>query len=188
MDRAVLLKAAQRLVRPDERILLPDFIAEAERRHLLDWAISTEPYLRTNGHERLCKKTALLPTVDALYHSVRLAIQRHMGLPDDSAPEPEHGWLVSIIKAGGMVHPHIDSTPPGLRQLRCNLFLQVPEDGGRPVIDGVPIDVRERMLLAFYPSERKHWSEPVCGARARVMLSFGYLVPLDYRLPAAARD
>ncbi|WP_353203735.1 hypothetical protein [Sphingomonas sp.] len=183
MDRAVLLKAAQRLVCPDERILLPDFISEADRSHLLDWAISTEPYLRQNGPARLCKKTEFIPTVDARYHAVRLAIQRHMGLADESTTEPDHGWLVSIIKAGGMVHPHIDSAPAGMRHLRCNLFLQLPEAGGRPVIDGVPIDVRERMLLAFYPSERKHWSEPCAGERARVMLSFGYVVPQDYRLP-----
>ena len=185
MDRAVLLKAAQRLVRPDERILLPDFIAEDERRHLRDWAFSVEPYLRTNGPGRLCKKTDLIPSTDARYHAVRLRLQRHMGLADDIAPEPDHGWLVSIIAAGGEVHPHIDSSPPGMRHVRCNLFLQIPEGGGRPVIDGVPIDVSERMLLAFYPSERKHWSEPCIGMRERVMLSFGYVVPLDYRLPAA---
>lgn len=184
MDYATLLRAAQRLVPPDERILRPDFIAEPDRLHLLDWALSTEPYLRENGPARLCKKTEFIPTVDARYHAVRLAIQRHMGLPDDNAPEPDHGWLVSIIKAGGQVHPHRDSTPPGMRHLRCNLFLQLPEAGGRPVIESVPIDVSERMLLAFYPSERKHWSEPCEGDRARVMLSFGYVVPADYRLPA----
>jgi hypothetical protein len=184
MDRAVLLKAAQRLVRPDERIVLPDFISEADRLHLLDWALSTEPYLRQNGPARQCKKTDRIPTVNARYHAVRLAVQRHMALPDDTAPEPDHGWLVSIIKAGGKVHPHIDSAPVGMRHLRCNLFLQISESGGRPVIDSVPIDVAERMLLAFYPSERKHWSEPCAGARARVMLSFGYVVPADYRLPS----
>ncbi|WP_404365971.1 hypothetical protein AB5I39_09935 [Sphingomonas sp. MMS24-J45] len=183
MDHATLLKAAQRLVRPDERILLPDFISEDDRRHLLDWAFSTEPYLRENGPARLCRKTGFIPHIDAHYHDVRLAIQRRMGLPEDSAPEPDHGWLVSIIRDSGAVHPHTDSAPPGTRHLRCNLFLQLPDAGGRPVIAGIPIDVTERMVLAFYPSERMHWSEPCAGDRARVMLSFGYLVPADYRLP-----
>jgi hypothetical protein len=43
-----------------------------------------------------------------------------------------------------------------------------------------------RDLIAFYPSERRHASEPVIGRRRRIILSFGYNVPLDYRLPESA--
>src|SRR5207249_3400891 len=80
---------------------------------------------------------------------------------------------------------HIDSTPPGRRHLRCNLFVQLPIVGGFPIVEEQSVEVEERMLLAFYPSEKRHSSQAVQGDKWRIICSFGYLVPLDHVLPGS---
>ena len=72
---------------------------------------------------------------------------------------------------------------PGRRHLRCNAFLQTPRSGGMPVVEGEMHVVGSGDLLAFFPSEKRHRSKAVWGDVARVICSFGYLVPLDFRLP-----
>lgn len=172
-------------VDPDLTIV-PDFITEAERTGLLAWARAMRPHLKANpnGDNRYSRRMEFLPRVDPLHAAVRLRLQRQLGLPDDIAPEPRFGWYISIIGAGGYVHMHQDPTPEGMRHLRANLFLQLPFHGGRPAVERNIYPVAERSLLAFFPSERRHFSEPVYGRRRRIILSFGYLVPADYVLPA----
>lgn len=76
-----------------------------------------------------------------------------MALGDQPLVEPRFGLFLSIIRSGGAVHDHRDFSPPGTRHLRCNLFLDLPEQGGRPVILEEPIHVAPRMLLAFYAND-----------------------------------
>jgi hypothetical protein len=168
-----------------ELITVPAFITPPERRELLAWAKAMEPHMRANasGAGRHYQRIENLPHTPNIHRRVRLRLQAFMGVAADAAPEPVFGWYVSIISDGGAVQLHRDPTPPGTRHLRCNLFLQVPESGGRPVVADQPIDVEERMVLAFFPSEQFHSSEPAVGSRRRVMCSFGYLVPESYRLP-----
>lgn len=108
-----------------------------------------------------------------------------MALGDDPVIEPRFGLFLSIIRSGGAVHDHRDFSPPGMRHLRCNLFLDLPQRGGRPIILETPMDVAPRMLLAFYANEMRHSSEPFDGDR-RMILSFGYTVPSSHLLPTAA--
>ncbi|MCW3836389.1 hypothetical protein ACFQ1E_10815 [Sphingomonas canadensis] len=178
---------------PDADVLLaPAFVSETERRALLAWARAMEPHLRANATAstsgnapRRFRRVERLPRIDPLYTAVRLRLQHALGIPADAEPEPQFGWYLSIIRAGGLVHLHIDSAPPGKRHLRANLFLQLPYKGGLPVIETRARQVAEGMVLAFFPSERPHMSQPVFGRRRRIILSFGYLVPGDYALPAA---
>jgi hypothetical protein len=105
-----------------------------------------------------------------------------MALGDQPLVEPRFGLFLSIIRSGGAVHDHRDFSPPGTRHLRCNLFLDLPEQGGRPVILEEPIHVAPRMLLAFCANEMRHSSEPFDGDR-RIIPSFGYTVPSSHILP-----
>ena len=165
----------------------PDFITPDERRQLTAWARRMAPHLRANRVDnrggRAYNQVDRLPELPPLYDEVRLRLQRLLGLGENPQREAEFGWYLSIISDGGEVHSHLDTTPEGTRHLRCNLFLQLPIKGGRPVIDRTPFDVAPRTLLAFFPSEQRHRSEPVTGRRRRIILSFGYTVPMDYRLP-----
>jgi len=170
---------------PDELAIVPDFLGEEERLGLLRWARAMRPHLKANGAYRFFRRVEGLPRVDPLHTALRLRLQRALGVPADARPEPSFGWYLSIIHAGGYIHAHTDTAPEGMRHLRANIFLQTPYHGGRPVIGRAAHQVAPRTLLAFFPSERRHMSEPSYGRRRRIILSFGYLVPSDYALPAA---
>lgn len=168
---------------PEDLLVRPEFISESDRTNLVAWALSMKPFLKDNGPGRSFRKVEELPTIDPVHTAVRLKLQALLKVGPDAEPEPMFGWYLSIISDGGAVHPHMDPAPPNMRHLRCNIFLQVPESGGLPFIERRPVAVRERTLLCFFPSERRHSSQPAGGDRQRIILSFGYLVSDDYRLP-----
>jgi hypothetical protein len=172
--------------RPQSDLLLvSDLISASERRQLIEWGLSMKPSLWANGPARAFRKVGELAYRPALYDRVRARVEDRLGVESEYPEEPIFGWYLSIISEGGAIQPHLDPVPDGKRHLRCNLFLQLPESGGAPIIQGTRISVQAGSLLAFFPSERGHRSEPVIGRTERIILSFGYLVPLSYRLPAA---
>ncbi|KQS51703.1 MULTISPECIES: outer membrane protein assembly factor BamB family protein [unclassified Sphingomonas] len=159
-----------------------DFISERERNELVAWAVRMRPHLQANFANRQYRQTDTLPELPQVYTTVRERLERSARLAD-AEREPEFGWYLSVIESGGAVHSHLDPTRPGRRHLRCNLFLQLPQAGGFPVIEGQSRPLGEGDMLAFFPSERRHRSEVVGGDRARIICSFGYLVPENYALP-----
>jgi len=163
----------------------PGFITPAECRELASWARGMRPYLTEREPGRHSRKVAELPSLSPRYTPVRLKLQQLLGLEDKDA-ESRLGWFLGIGDPGSRIIPHRDATPPGTQVLRGNLFLQVPSRGGLPVIEKSPFEVEDGSLLAFLPSELLHWSQPVEGRKRRIVLSFGYTVPDDYRLPASA--
>ena len=164
-------------------IIAKNYITHQECRVLVAWAETMHPFLTPNpvGKERLFAEVRTLPSVPPVYTEVRKRLQFQLRL-GDSAREPEFGWFLGSIGDGGVVHPHRDLAPSGFRHLRCNLFIQCPDLGGEPVIEGKQFAIEEGMLLCFYPSEQTHSSRAVVGSRRRMMCSFGYLVPPGYCL------
>jgi hypothetical protein len=160
----------------------PDFVTREEQAALIAWAETMEPQLKPNRMYRAYRDVRTLPSVDPIWERVRQRVEALMALGDQPLVEPKFGLFLSIIRSGGAVHDHRDFSPPGTRHLRCNLFLDLPEQGGRPVILEEPIHVAPRMLLAFYANEMRHSSEPFEGDR-RIILSFGYTVPSSHILP-----
>lgn len=163
--------------------IVRDFISEDERVELLDWAMRMRPHLKSNGASRQFRQTDTLPDTPTVYGVMRERLECTLRL-DGAEREPMFGWYLSIIDEGGAVHGHLDPTKPGRRHLRCNVFLQTPASGGAPVVEGEAHEVGDGDLLAFFPSEKRHWSQAVHGGLARVICSFGYLVPTNYRLPS----
>jgi hypothetical protein len=161
------------------------FINEAERMVLLDWARRMRPHLTANGADRAYLKTQLLPERPALYRQICERIERRLAL-SGFEQEPMFGWYLSIIDRGGAVHSHLDPVDSRRRHLRCNLFVQLPDQGGYPIIQGKTYPVANGDLLAFFPSERRHRSEGVQGTLSRIICSFGYLTPLSYNIPPTA--
>ena len=157
------------------------FTSEVERGELLKWALAMRPHLGANGRSRQYRQTDDLPNRPAAYEVVRRRLEGVLNL-DNPEREPIFGWYLSIIDKGGAVHNHIDPTKPGQRHLRCNIFLQLPQAGGFPIVGGYKHPVGPGDLLAFFPSEKRHSSEVVSGSNPRVILSFGYLTQMHYRL------
>ncbi|MCW3849311.1 hypothetical protein OF829_18895 [Sphingomonas sp. LB-2] len=184
MDQAKLARIA--MMGRRQCYFHPDFITPGERSELLGWARSMRPHLPPGDPGRFFRKVAELPRQSPLYTPLRLRLQALFGLGEDAEPEPHLGWFLGMGDPGSRIVPHHDNTPRGTCILRCNLFLQLPSRGGLPVIENAPFEVKPGTLLAFLPSELLHWSQPVEGRKRRIVLSFGYRVPGDYRLPPTA--
>lgn len=168
-----------------EVLRIGEFVDRPEAEDLLHWAFRMEPYLRSNGPGRVFLRTHTLPEQRLLHAAVADRIRRTVIGDFASTLEPVLTNYLSIISTGGAVHPHIDTAPEGTRHLRCNLFLQVAEAGGHPIIGDAAFNVADRTLLCFFPSSHLHSSMPAGGSRKRVLLSFGFLVPASFRLDAA---
>jgi hypothetical protein len=96
--------------------------------------------------------------------------------------DPYKGSFLSYIAPGGAVHLHRDArlTIDGeeFALIRCNVLFQRSETGGEPVIGTLAVDVPERGMWAFYPTEIPHSATEVGGRWHRGTLSFGFLVRL----------
>lgn len=177
-------RAAGARARRGDLALVHGFLGEDERRPLVAWARTMRPYLNNNGEHRYYNRVERLPHLHPTCTDIRLRVQAALGLPPGAEPEPEIGWYLSIIHSGGFVHPHVDTAPEGMRHLRANLFLQTSYGGGWPIVEMTPCKVTAGSLLAFYPNEMLHLTNPARGRRRRIILSFGYLVPAAYEMPA----
>jgi hypothetical protein len=165
------------------RTFCADVISTEEQSVLVEWALEMSPLLKANGPGRTFLKVPDLPFAPPEYETVRARIEALLNLPPETDPEPVFGRYLSVISEGGAVHPHLDPTPDNRRHLRCNLFLQLPDEGGLPIIARREIPVRERSILAFFPSDEWHSSQAVHGPYWRIICSFGYLTPLEYAIP-----
>ncbi len=184
MDAEALFRAGREAMLAAGVSRTPDFVTPDEQAVLIAWAETVEPHLKPNRMYRAYRDVRTLPDVPPAWHEVRRRVETAMALGDDPVVEPKFGLFLSIIRTGGAVHDHRDFSPPGTRHLRCNLFLDLPTHGARPVILETPLDIAPRTLLAFYANEMRHSSEPFDGER-RIILSFGYTVPASHRLPVA---
>jgi hypothetical protein len=182
MDPATLSRIA--ITARRQCLLQPGFATPAECRALLDWALSMEPHLKSQVEGRAFRRVSKLPVQIPLFAAIGQRVRERLGLGDAAVEEPNYGWYLSIADAGSFIESHRDKTPPGTRQLRCNLFLQLPESGGLPIIEHAPMPVAAGTLLAFFASELGHSSQPVEGRGQRILLSYGYTVPGEYVLPA----
>jgi len=183
MDVDALFKAGRDMMLAAGVSRTPEFITPEEQAVLTAWAETMEPHLKPNRMYRAYRDVRTLPSVPAEWEQVRRRVEAFMALGDDPMVEEDFGMFLSIIRVGGAIHDHRDFSPPGTRHLRCNLFLQLPERGGRPIVLETVMDVAPRMLLAFYANEMRHASEPFADDR-RIVLSFGYTVPASHVLPA----
>jgi hypothetical protein len=98
--------------------------------------------------------------------------------------EEDHykGSFLSYTAPGTGVHAHRDARLMIAGEerpiLRCNVLFKRPEEGGLPILEQNEIDVLDRGMWAFFPTEVLHAASPVRGNAYRGLLSFGFLVHL----------
>jgi hypothetical protein len=117
------------------------------------------------------------------FWAIRRRVSAQLAL-DGFDEDPYKGSFLSWIGPGSGVHQHCDARLEVAGEehllLRCNVFLRRPALGGLPVIESREVDVADRGMWAFYPSELVHAATLVDGGEHRGLLSFGYLVhPAD---------
>lgn len=165
--------------------IISQFITADERWELIAWAHTMRPYLHPNGPARYFKRLSMLRHVPVLCMAIRGRIARTLAL-DEAQLEPRFENYLSTIEPGGAIHPHRDAAPDGFEHWRCNLFLQLPETGGYPVVEGNVYPVKEQDLLYFTPDQHTHWCEPV-GPGKRIIVSYGFLLKKIYQRSSTRR-
>lgn len=100
--------------------------------------------------------------------------------------DPQLGWIISLLQPGAYIHPHMDKydyhEQSGTKHLRCNVMVDRDDDSGNPVIAGNIIEVPERALWGFFPSEVEHCTQVIRTTKPRIAYQFGFTVPGDYSL------
>ena len=130
---------------------------------------------RSNGPGR---RFCMLRDTDLSVEAERLLRHYLRGLGVRAmAPEPIFGCFLGVNEAGAAVHEHRDPAPEGFWHTRINFMLQRPDAGGMPIMDGIIYDIDEGCGWICFASRCFHSTTPVEGARSRIVLSLGALLP-----------
>jgi hypothetical protein len=99
---------------------------------------------------------------------------------DDLEEDHYKGAFLSYIEPGSRVHQHRDDRLKiGNEErpiLRCNILFKRPQEGGLPTFSGKEVDVPDRGMWAFFPTELTHSATEVRGSGWRGLLSFGFIL------------
>lgn len=91
-------------------------------------------------------------------------------------PEPVFGNFVGHhFLDGAEVHLHRDPAPDGFCHVRCNVAVQMPLQGGNPILSGIEYPVSEGEVWICFASIENHATTPLLGGE-RLTLSVGGLV------------
>lgn len=101
----------------------------------------------------------------------------------NEAQEPVYKDFCGYITEGGQVHKHRDNNQKGLIHTRFNVLVQKPQSGGIPVINDVELEVAEGDIWVCRAGLDYHSSTQVIGNKARIVLSFGFLLGAGYEPP-----
>lgn len=91
-------------------------------------------------------------------------------------PEPMFGnFIGNHYLDAAAVHLHKDPAPKGFHHVRCNIAIEMPSQGGHPILDGKTIEIESGDIWICFASIEAHSSTPIKGGQ-RVTLSLGALV------------
>jgi hypothetical protein len=94
------------------------------------------------------------------------------------ATEPMFQDYCGFITHNGAIHHHTDPDSEFGVHRRYNVMISKPHQGGVPYQDDAPILVEEGEVWRCDASRVMHWCSPVVGSKPRIVLSFGFSVPV----------
>lgn len=108
---------------------------------------------------------------------------------NDPIIDPFLGIIISLIKPGGAIHPHVDSYENaslydsnyskyiGCKNLRFNLMVERDDDDSYcPIIDGRLYQVERCDGWCFIASHLLHSTSVLSGTNPRIVYQFGFLL------------
>jgi len=152
-----------------------DVITEAEQTEIILWANQHYPSFEKNGTGRQFQILNGCANVPSCVWDIKQRIVEREGI-HDAPQEPMFKDYIGYITDGGQIHPHLDRNRDGRIHTRFNVFVQLPEKGGMPIYGEKTIQVCERHYIRCNSGIDKHYCELVEGKKARIVLSFGFLL------------
>lgn len=95
--------------------------------------------------------------------------------------EPLFKDSIAIMFEGCNLHKHKDPNPKksDLIHTRFNVYVQLPENGGYPIYNNIHCKLKERTYICCRSGIDEHYSAKVEGKKARIVISFGLLLPME---------
>ena len=113
--------------------------------------------------------------VDSL-DEIQQIILKHYGLDKDTPQDDEFGFLFTYQEKGKEVTPHRDANKEGKINIRFNLLLKKPPNGGLPIIKDKVLDVEENEVYMILAGLHKHGTTKISKTGQRVLLSVGCFI------------
>jgi hypothetical protein len=129
---------------------------------------------KAGANRKFLKADYVAPEGDEILHHAKKRLAEHYALGDYVVP-PKLKDFLGYITEGGCIHPHTDPDLPGKRHVRINVLVKQPE-GCVPLIEGIPILVKEGDAWLNLASLCIHATTKVTGPGYRSALSFGYQI------------
>jgi len=155
-----------------------EVITEAEQAELIQWGNANYTTFTKNGNTNTRQFQVLndLDGAPSCIWDIKQRIVDKEGL-HNAPQEPMFKDYMGYITHGGQIHPHRDANRNGLFHTRFNAIVQLPVKGGLPIYAGQTLHVAERQYVRCNSGIDEHTCELVEGPKARIVLSFGFLLP-----------
>jgi hypothetical protein len=178
---AILLRRVSRAIERAPAEIEPGLICtNAEQKVIVQWVMENHQSFIPNGNARCFQPIHQRPDIPPEVQVIRDRIIDREGLGELKELRPPLPDFISHVSLGGKIHPHTDPNSGELFHIRFNVFLQLPERGGRPIYGGTRLEPLERSYLPCVAGRDLHTCEVVEGSKARIALSFGFLVSRDW--------
>ena len=170
-------------------LLMPDFMDEALRLRIKDWVVDNRESRFSNWSTpqtwwfRPGHMDADFPNFIIDY---KKKLINHFGLEEWADPNERLYSQVSMTTEGGFVHEHdhnYDKNPPEYYRenadMRLNTMIQAPPSGPELTLLGIRFNAPQNGDLWTFNAFQKHGVDPVRGKVPRIVLSFGFHVPIS---------
>ena len=154
-----------------------------EQQCIINWANKYYRYFKPNGTAR---QYYIFDSSDKNYSKdipscIFLIKNRIIKLENlnNCKQEPKFKDFISYITDQGQIHRHIDKNINNLIHTRFNVIVQLPLKGGLPIYNDNIIQVNEREYIRCDSGLYNHYCEKVIGDKARIIISYGFLVPMS---------
>lgn len=153
-------------------------IDEYEQKEIVEWITDNIEFLDRNGINRYKQYLDFFESPPEIFNTIRNRIIEKENL-HLYRQEPILRDSIGYATDGSKLHPHTDPRTDGLEHVRFNVYVQLPKIGGRPVYAGIKHNLQERRYICCRSSLDLHQASTVKGDRARIIISYGFLIPFN---------
>lgn len=153
-------------------------LSEQEQFEIVKWVENNFHRFRQTGINRYMQLMDLLDDIPKCVWDIKNRIIKKEKL-ENEIQEPLFRDAIGYMIEGGQLHKHTDPNKNGLIHTRFNVYVQIPTKGGLPVYGGQLISLKERTYVCCRSGIDLHYCQLVEGDRARIILSYGFLLPVE---------
>jgi len=149
-----------------------------EQEIIVEWVKKNYLRLTKNGDKKYMKSMYDIPDIPKIVWEIRKRIIEKEKLYN-SVPEPSLRDTIGCMLNGGQLHVHKDPNVGELIHTRFNVYVQLPNEGGFPIYNDNLYRIKERTYICCRAGLDNHYCEKVVGERERIILSYGFLLPIE---------